>query len=111
MRVADYIAKFIYEELKVKHIFGVTGAGIMHLTDGIAQSQLQWVAMHDERSCAMAADAYSRASENFGVCMVSTGPAATNAITGVAGAWQDSVPMLVISGQVKRAEMSDGRLR
>ena len=110
MRVADYVAKFI-SDMGTNHVFGVTGAGIMHLTDGIAcNPDLKWIALHDERSCAMAADAYTRCG-NTGVCMVSTGPAATNAITGVAGAWQDSTPMLVISGQVNRSDLSYGDLR
>ena len=68
MRVADFIADFIFEELNVKHVFMVTGAGIMHLTDGVASHpKLQAICPHHEQTSSMAIDAYSRASENFGV--------------------------------------------
>lgn len=104
-RVADFIADFISDELKLSHIFLVTGAGIMHLTDGIAKNKkIRSVALHHEQSCSMAADAYSKFNNDFSVSMYSTGPAATNALTGLAGAWQDSVPSLFISGQVKTSE-------
>jgi acetolactate synthase-1/2/3 large subunit len=104
-RVADFIADFISDELKLSHIFLVTGAGIMHLTDGIAKNKkIKSVALHHEQSCSMAADSYSKFNNDFSVSMYSTGPAATNALTGLAGAWQDSVPSLFISGQVKTSE-------
>ena len=107
IRVADFIAQFISEELGVTDVFMVTGAGIMHLTDGVAcNPELRAVCVHHEQSAAMALEAYSRASENFGVGYFSTGPGALNAITGLGGAWQDSVPCLFISGQVKRSEAS-----
>jgi len=107
IRVADYVASFIYEKLKVNHVFTLTGAGIMHLTDGLAcHPQLKTICMHHEQSCSMAMDAYSRASENFAVGYFTTGPGGTNAITGLAGAWQDSVACLFISGQVKQKEAS-----
>ncbi len=108
MRVADFIANFIYEELKVKHVFMVTGAGIMHLTDGVAlHGKLQTICPHHEQTSSMAIDAYSRATENIGVGFFTSGPGATNAITGLGGAWQDSVPCLFISGQVKRKETTN----
>ena len=107
MRVADFVAKFILEELDVKHVFTLTGAGIMHLTDGLAcNKKLKTVCPHHEQTASMALEAYSRATENFGVGIFTTGPGSTNAITGLAGAWQDSVPCLFISGQVKLAEAS-----
>jgi acetolactate synthase-1/2/3 large subunit len=107
MRVADFVAKFILEELDVKHVFTLTGAGIMHLTDGLAcNKKLKTICPHHEQTASMALEAYSRATENFGVGIFTTGPGSTNAITGLAGAWQDSVPCLFISGQVKLAEAS-----
>lgn len=107
IRVADYIANFISEHLRLKDIFMLTGAGIMHLTDGvISNKKLRAICVHHEQAASMALEAYARANENFAVGYFSTGPAATNAITGLAGAWQDSVPCLFISGQVKRSEMS-----
>ena len=113
MRVADYLAAFIYDELKVKHVFFVTGAGIMHLTDGVAKHpHLKGFHPHHEQSAAMAMDAYSRATDNFAVGYFTTGPGGTNAVTGLAGAWQDSVPCLFVSGQTKRGTISgDSRAR
>lgn len=106
-RVADYIAEFFYNH-GVRHIFSVTGAGIMHLTDGQAcHPELEAVFCHHEQSAAMALEAYSRTSEQVGVGYFTTGPGATNAITGLAGAWQDSVACVFISGQVKRAESAN----
>lgn len=107
IRVADYIANFISDTLGLKDVFMLTGAGIMHLTDGVAcNNKLRAVCVHHEQSASMALEAYARTNENFAVGYFSTGPAATNAITGLGGAWQDTVPCLFISGQVKRAEAS-----
>ena len=103
VRVADFLSSFIYDEIGVQHVFMLSGAGSMHLTDGLAShGKITPICVHHEQSASMALEAYSRANENFGVGYFSTGPAATNAITGLAGAWQDSVPCLFISGQVKR---------
>lgn len=105
IRVADYIANFIADELGIRDVFMLTGAGIMHLTDGLAcNNKIRAICTHHEQSASMALEAYARANENFAVGYFSTGPGATNALTGLAGAWQDSVPCLFISGQVKRAE-------
>lgn len=105
MRVADYIALFISDVLKLNDVFMLTGAGSMHLTDGVAcNKKLRAICVHHEQSASMALEAYARANEHFAVGFFSTGPAATNAITGLGGAWQDSVPCLFISGQVKRSE-------
>ena len=107
MRVADFIIQYIHDELGVSHIFTVTGAGLMHLTDAVALNKnIIGVTPHHEQTASMALEAYSRASENFGVGMFTTGPGSTNAITGLGGAWQDSVPCLFIGGQVKRSETS-----
>lgn len=107
IRVADFIAKFIADELNVKDVFMLTGAGSMHLTDGVVcNNKLRAICVHHEQSASMALEAYARVNQNFGVGYFSTGPAATNAITGLGGAWQDSVPCLFISGQVKKSETS-----
>jgi len=116
IRVADYIANWIHDELEADCVFMVTGAGSMHLTDGIAKHpKVDSVCLHHEQSVSMAVEAYSRTSGKIGVAYVSTGPAATNAVTGVAGAWQDGVACIFFSGQVKVAETSSnsgiGRLR
>lgn len=107
IRVADYIAHFISDQLHIRDVFMLTGAGSMHLTDGVAcNSKLRSICVHHEQSASMALEAYARANENFAVGFFSTGPAVTNALTGLSGAWQDSVPCLFISGQVKKAETS-----
>ena len=107
MRVADFIIQYIHDELGVSHVFTVTGAGLMYLTDAVALNKnIIGVTPHHEQTASMALEAYSRASENFGVGMFTTGPGSTNAITGLGGAWQDSVPCLFIGGQVKRSETS-----
>lgn len=104
MRVADFIAKFISDDLGLKDVFMLSGAGSMHLTDGVAcNTKLRAICVHHEQSASMALEAYARTNENFGVGYFSTGPAALNALTGLGGAWQDSVPCMFISGQVKRS--------
>lgn len=105
MRVADYVANFIKSE-GVDTVFLVPGGGAMFLDDALGLvSGLNYVANHNEQASSICAEAYSRVTENIGVAVVTTGPGATNAITGVAGAWIESVPLVVISGQVKRADM------
>jgi acetolactate synthase-1/2/3 large subunit len=104
IRVSDYIAQFISDHLGLKDIFMLSGAGSMHLTDGVAcNPKLRAICVHHEQSASMALEAYARTNENFGVGYFSTGPAALNALTGLGGAWQDTVPCLFISGQVKRS--------
>jgi len=104
MRLADYVMSLVAKQ-GVKHVFLLTGGGAMHLNDALARnSDLTFVCNHHEQASAIAAENYSKATNNLGVAMVTTGPGGTNAITGVAGAWLDSTPMLVISGQVKRAD-------
>ncbi len=107
IRVSDYVASFISDQLGIRDVFMLTGAGIMHLTDGVAcNEKLRPICVHHEQSASMALEAYARANGDFSVGYFSTGPAATNALTGLGGAWQDSVPCLFISGQVKRSESS-----
>ena len=104
MRVADYAMRFI-AGLGVKHVFVLTGGGAMHLNDALSRCpDLEYVCNHHEQACAIAAEAYAKATNNLGVAMVTTGPGGTNAITGLAGAWLDSTPCLFLSGQVKRAD-------
>jgi len=104
-RVADYITQFV-SELGVGHIFLLPGGGNMHLVDAVGKHPgIDVVACLHEQAAAISAEAYARISENIGVAVVTTGPGATNAITGVAGAWIESVPLIVISGQCKRSDM------
>lgn len=102
-RVADIIADFL-EENNLCQIFTVTGGGAMHLNDALGHhSNLHCVYNHHEQACAMAAEGYTRLSGNISVVCVTSGPGGTNALTGVMGAWLDSIPMIVISGQMKFA--------
>ena len=105
MRVADYIWKTLADK-GVRHVFLVTGGGAMHLNDALGlERRISYVCTLHEQAAAMAAEGYARASGTPGVVSVTTGPGGTNALTGVLGAWLDSVPMVVVSGQIKRATM------
>ncbi|MBZ0105897.1 MAG: thiamine pyrophosphate-binding protein [Sulfuricella denitrificans] len=107
-RVADFIADFV-AELGVRHVFLLPGGGAMYLMDAAGKCpELEAVACLHEQAAAISAEAYARINENIGVAMVTTGPGATNAITAVAGAWIESVPLMIISGQVKRSDMLRG---
>ncbi len=104
MKLSDYVVRFIAEQ-GVKHVFLVVGGGAMHLNSSLAtEKRLIPICNLHEQASAIAAENYSKATNNLGVCMVTTGPGGTNAITGVAGAWLDSTPALYISGQVKRPD-------
>jgi acetolactate synthase-1/2/3 large subunit len=104
MKLSDYVAQFIAEH-RVKHIFLVTGGGAMHLNHSLAtETRMEAVCNSHEQASAICAEAYAKATNHLGVCMVTTGPGGTNAVTGVAGAWLDSTPVLVVSGQVKRPD-------
>jgi acetolactate synthase-1/2/3 large subunit len=105
MRVADYLMSRL-ADAGIDHVFVLPGGGAMHLNDGLAcEPRITAVPCHHEQACGIAAEAWGRVAGTFGVAMVTTGPGATNVITPVAGAWIESVPMLVISGQVKRADL------
>ena len=101
-KVSDYIASFLADR-GVRHVFMLTGGGAMHLNDSFgSESRIRVICNHHEQACAMAAEAYARISGGLGVINVTTGPGGINAMNGVFGAWVDSIPMLVVSGQVKR---------
>jgi acetolactate synthase-1/2/3 large subunit len=90
----------------VRHVFMVSGGGAMHLDDSLGQNRdIEYVCTLHEQAAAMAAESYAKVVNDIGVCLVTAGPGGTNAITGVAGAWLDSTPMLVLSGQAKRADL------
>ncbi|MDB9822145.1 thiamine pyrophosphate-binding protein [Deltaproteobacteria bacterium] len=109
MKLSDYVVQFI-ENLGIKHLFLLPGGGCMHLLDSVGKSkELDYVCNIHEQACAIAADAYGQYSNNMGVALVTTGPGGTNTITGVAASWLDSIPVMIISGQVKRSDLSKGR--
>lgn len=99
MRVADYVIEQLLNH-HIKHIFTVTGRGILYLTDALAKQEgVTGICVHHEQAGAYAAMAYAQATNQMGACLVSTGCGATNTITGVLNAWQDAVPCIFISGQ------------
>ncbi len=105
IKVSDYIIQRL-EELNVGHMFMLPGGGAMHLNDSLGKSsKIQFVCCQHEQGCAIAAEAYARVNNTIGLLMVTTGPGGTNALTGVAGAFLESTPMFVVSGQVKRLDM------
>lgn len=101
IKVSDYVAQFLVEH-GIDTVFTVTGGGAMHLNDGLGHREgLHCVYQHHEQACAIAGEAYARMHNKIGAVCVTTGPGGTNAITGVVGGWLDSIPMLVLSGQVR----------
>lgn len=102
MKLSDYVAQKVVEH-GVRHVFMVTGGGAMHLNHSFGcHPNLACIFNHHEQACAMGAEAYYRLSNRLAVVNVTSGPGGTNAITGVYGAWTDSIGMVIISGQVKR---------
>lgn len=108
MKLSDYIWDYV-SKLGVRHVFMFPGGGAMHLVDSLGKNQnLEYVTLLHEQACAMAAETYSRIDYNLGVTLVTTGPGGTNTVTGVAAAWLESTPMLIISGQAKTEDLKDG---
>lgn len=102
MRVSEYISSMLVQ-FGVRHVFMLTGGGSMFINDAIGhEPRIQCIFNHHEQACAMAAESYARITNEPGVLNVTTGPGGINTLNGVYGAWVDSIPMLVISGQVKR---------
>ena len=101
MRVADDVAHALAAH-GIRHVFMVTGGAAMHLNDAIGRCRdLEYVCVHHEQAASMAAQGYFRLTNRLAAVNVTAGPGATNAITGVFGAWTDSLGMVVVSGQVK----------
>lgn len=101
IKVSNYISQFLVNN-GISHAFSVTGGGAMHLNDAVGhQNGLNCIYMHHEQACAIAAESYARIHNKIAALVVTTGPGGTNAITGVVGGYLDSIPMLVLSGQVR----------
>src|SRR3984957_15473103 len=104
MKLSDYVFQMV-ADAGVKHVFLVPGGGAMHLNDSLSRCRgVDFVCNLHEQASAIAAENYAKATNHLGVALVTAGPGATNAITGLAGAWLDSTPCLFLSGQVKRAD-------
>ena len=102
-KVSDYIAEYI-AQWGIQDVFTVTGGGAMHMNDAFGHHpKLRCTYQHHEQACAMAAEAYARLGNKMAAVCVTTGPGATNAVTGVLGGWMDSIPMIVFSGQARYA--------
>src|SRR5438105_15186795 len=105
MKLSDWIFSSLAAQ-GVRHVFMLTGGGAMHLNDSLGTCHdIEYICTSHEQAAAMAAESYAKVVGDVGVCLVTAGPGSTNAITGVAGAWLDSTPMLVLSGQAQRADL------
>ena len=103
MKLSDYVIQFLKDEYKVDIVFTLCGAGCMHLLDSLGRIEgINYIANHHEQACALAAEGYARINNRLGACVVTTGPGGTNAMTGTLCSWQDSIPVIVVSGQVNR---------
>jgi acetolactate synthase I/II/III large subunit len=104
MKGAEYLVKALERE-GVEFIFGYPGGAIMPVYDALLDSKIRHILVRHEQAAALAADGYARATGKVGVCMATSGPGATNLVTGIANAYMDSVPMVAITGQVATALM------
>lgn len=107
IKVSDYIIQRLEKE--VKHIFTIPGGGCIHLIDSLGKSNIEVVANLHEQGSGICAEAYSQYTNNIGVALVTTGPGGTNAITPITSAWLDSIPLLVLAGQVQKKDMVSHR--
>jgi len=107
IKVSDYIIQRLEKE--VKHIFTIPGGGCIHLIDSLGNSNIEVIANLHEQGSGICAEAYSQYTNNIGVALVTTGPGGTNAITPITSAWLDSIPLLVLAGQVQKKDMVSHR--
>lgn len=109
MKLSDYVVDFLANE-RIRYVFGLTGGAVVHLFDSAARNpRIQPIFNHHEQAAALAAEAYARISNGMGAAFVTVGPGGTNAVTGVAAAWLDSIPCLYISGQSRLAHTTRGK--
>jgi acetolactate synthase-1/2/3 large subunit len=105
MKLSDYVMAFLADQ-GVGEVFVLPGGGCMHLVDSLGkENRLRYVACLHEQAASIAADGYAQYRGNLGAALVTTGPGSTNAITGIAGSWIESVPTLILSGQVKTPDI------
>lgn len=111
IKAADY---FVEEMLKagIKDVFLLSGGANLPVVDAIDRNpEMGFLCTHHEQTASMAAEAYARVNKGLGACLVTTGPGGTNAMTGVLGAWQDSIPVMYLSGQVRSDRLEDKPIR
>jgi acetolactate synthase-1/2/3 large subunit len=110
MKLSDYITKRLEEQ--VKHVFLISGGGCIHLVDSLSKSKIKLIPNLHEQASSICAESYSQYTNNIGVALVTTGPGSTNALTGIASAWLDSIPVLLLTGQVQsRDRVGDKKVR
>jgi acetolactate synthase I/II/III large subunit len=110
MKLSDYVIQFLVQK-DVKYAFGITGGAIVHIFDSIEKNKdIQYICPQHEQAAAMAADAYSRITGKIGVAIATSGPGATNLLTGTCCSYFDSIPVLIITGQVPSTQLK-GKLR
>jgi len=108
MKLSDFVFQFIAEK-DIDTVFTVSGGGCMHLTDSLGKNKnIKYICNHHEQACAIAAEGYARVANKPGCVLVTTGPGGTNTLTGILCAYQDSIPIIVISGQVPSDQLSKG---
>lgn len=112
MKLSDYVTDFLIKK-NIKHVFGITGGAMVHMFDSIGKNpNIKYICTHHEQAAAMAADGYSRTTKNIGVCMATSGPGATNLLTGVGCSYFDSIPLVIMTGQVPRSQLKgDSKVR
>ena len=104
MKLSDYVVKFLADQ-NIRHVFVLTGSAVAHVVDSFSKvKNINYVCVLHEQAGAMAAESYSRLTQNLGVMLATSGPGATNLITGICCAWFDSIPTLYITGQVNTFE-------
>lgn len=108
VKLSDYVWNYL-ESQGVQHAFTLTGGGIMHLVDSLGRSNVEYICCHHEQTASVAAQAYDMYKEQLSVCLVTTGPGGTNALTGAAAAYVDSTPVIYMTGQVKRSDFASIR--
>ena len=103
MRLSDYVIQFLRDSYKVDTFFTLSGGGSIFLMDSLGTVEnIKYIANHHEQASAIAAEGYARMHDKIGCCIVTSGPGGTNTLTGVLGSWLDSIPMIIISGQVNK---------
>ncbi len=105
MKLSDYVVEFLVQQ-GVKDVFVLTGGCIVHIIDSVAKNdEINYLPVHHEQSGAMAADAYARITGNIGVALATSGPGATNLLTGTCCSFYDSIPVVMITGQVPTSQL------
>ena len=108
-KVSDYVFRYLHDTVGVKVCFMLPGGGCMHLVDSLGKSRIKYICNLHEQASAIAADAAGQYTGNLGLALVTAGPGSTNALTGVAGSWIDSTPVLILSGPAKHNELMEKR--